>query len=80
MDFGANETPVEVIKEGAFGSTYFRNIYSNVNGKWYKKSWKEFGKLKNIDQKYYCSNYYDVSVNKYGVKYGISLSFWENKG
>ena len=25
-DFGANKTPVEVIKEGAFGGTYFRGI------------------------------------------------------
>ena len=39
MDFGANKTPVEVIKEGAFGGTYSRDIYSSVNGKWYKKSW-----------------------------------------
>ena len=36
--------------------------------------------MKNIDQKYYCSSYYDVSVNKYGVKCGTSLRFWENKG
>ena len=34
MDFGANNTPVGVIKEGAFGDTYFRYIYSSVNGKW----------------------------------------------
>ena len=80
MDFGANKTPVEVIKEGAFGGTYFRDIYSNVTGKWYKKSWKEFDQLKDIDQKYYCSSYYDVSVNKYGFKCGTSLRFWENKG
>ena len=26
--------------------------------------------LKNIDQIYYCSDYYDVSVNKYGVQCG----------
>ena len=26
MDFGSNKTPVEVIKEGAFGGTYFRDI------------------------------------------------------
>ena len=38
IDFGANRTPIEVIREGAFGGTYFRDIYSNVNGKWYKKS------------------------------------------
>ena len=36
--FGANKTPVEVIKEGAFGGTYFRDIYSSVNNKCYKNS------------------------------------------
>ena len=71
---GANKTPVEVIKEGAFGGTYFRDIYSGVNGKWYGKPSKESDQLKDIDQKYYCSNYYDVSVNKY-VKCGTSLRF-----
>ena len=40
MDFGANKTPVEVIKEGAFGGTYFRDIYSGVSGKWYKNHGK----------------------------------------
>ena len=57
MDFGANKTPVEIIREGAFGGTYFR--------KWYRKSWKEFDQLKDINQKFYCSE---------------SLRFWENKG
>ena len=76
MDFGANKTPVEVIIEGAFGGTYFRDIYSVVNEKSYKKSWKEFDQLKNINQKFYCTYYYDVSVNKYDVKCGISLRFW----
>ena len=28
----------------------------------------------------YASNYYDVRVNKYGVKCGTSLRFCENKG
>ena len=50
MDFGANKTPVEVIKEGGFGRTYFRGIYSGVNNKWYRKSWKEFDEIKNIDE------------------------------
>ena len=36
--------------------------------------------MKSIDQKYYCSNYYDVSVNKFGVKCGTSLRFLKNKG
>ena len=41
MDFGANKTLVEIIREGALGGTYFGDIYSSVNGKWFKKSWKE---------------------------------------
>ena len=52
-----------MIKEGAFGGTYFRKIYSGIKGKYYGKSWKELDELKNIYQNYYCSNYY-VSVNK----------------
>ena len=80
MDLGANKTPIDVIKEGAFGGTYFRDIYSGVDRKWYKKSWKELDLLKDIDQKYYCSNYYDVSVNENGVKSGTSLKFWDKKG
>ena len=79
MDFGANKTLIEVIREGTFGGTCFRDIYSSVTGKWYEKSWKEFDQLKNNDQKYYCLDYYDVRVNKYGVKCGTSLRFWENK-
>ena len=70
INFGANKTPVEVVREGAFGGTYFRDIYSDVTGKWYKKSWKEFDQLKDLAQKFYCSDYYDNSVNKYGVKCG----------
>ena len=79
MDFGANKTTVEVIKEGAFGGTYFRDIYFGVNEKWYRKSRKEFDELRDIDQKYYCSDYY-VSVKKYGVKCGTSLRFCEDNG
>ena len=70
MDFGTNKTPDEIIKEGAFGRTYFRDIYSG----------EEHDDLKNIDQNYYCSNYYHVNVNKYKVKCETSLRFWENKG
>ena len=35
---------------------------------WYKNSWEEFVHLKNIDAKFYASDYYAVNVNKYGVK------------
>ena len=80
MVFRPNITPIQVIKKGGFGGIYFRYIFSSVTDKWYKNSWKEFDTLKDIDQKYYCSNYYDASVNKYGVKCGTWLRFWKNKG
>ena len=48
--------------------------------KLYKNTWKEFDELKNIDGRYYSSDYYDVSLNKYGVKCKTSFIFWENKG
>ena len=48
---------------------YFRDIYSGVNESWYRNSQKEFNQLKNIVQKFYCSDYYNVSVNKYGFKW-----------
>ena len=67
MVFGANKTPIEVIWKGAFGRKYFRDICSGVAGKWYRKSWKELDQLKTFIQKIYCSDYYDVSVNTYGV-------------
>ena len=51
MDFGANKTPIEVIKEVAFGGTYFRDIHSGFNEDGTKS---QFDQFKNIDQKYYC--------------------------
>ena len=75
-----NFSPIDVIKKGAFGGTYFRDIYSRVNNKFYKNSWKEFKELENIDKKYYCSDFYDVDLNYYGVEVGASLRFWESKG
>ena len=72
--------PTDVIKKGAFGGTYFRDIYSCVTDKFYKNSWKEFKELENIDRKYYCSDIYDVNLNCYGIECGTSLRFWESKG
>ena len=34
---------------------------------------------KNIDARFYASDYYDGNVNKYGIKCETSLRFWENK-
>ena len=40
MDFVANKTPFEVIRKGAFGGTYFRDIYSSINKNWCKSHGK----------------------------------------
>ena len=36
MDFSPNRTPIQIIKEGDFDGTYFRDVSSNINKKWYK--------------------------------------------
>ena len=40
MNFGATKTTIEIIRERAFGGTYFRNIYSNTGVEYntYRKS------------------------------------------
>ena len=80
MESHPNISPIDVIKKGAFGGKYFRDTYSNVTGKFYKNSWKEFKELKNIDEKYYCSDFYYVNLNCYKAEVGNSLRFWESKG
>ena len=50
MVFKSNISPIKVIKKGDFGGTYFRDIYSGVNDKFYKNSWKEFKELENINK------------------------------
>ena len=53
--FRPNKTPVEVIREGAFGGTYFRDIYFGVNSKWCRNSWKELKFVSGMDKKLYAS-------------------------
>ena len=40
MDFRTNKTPGEVIREGAFGGTYFRDIYLMLMTSGSKIHWK----------------------------------------
>ena len=56
MKYSRNKTPIEIMKEGAFDGTYFRDIYSDISEKWYKNSWKEFVHLKDIDAKFFPSD------------------------
>ena len=34
MNFSPNKTPTEIIKEGSFGGTSFRDIYFGIKEKW----------------------------------------------
>ena len=44
--FCAHKTPIEVIKDEELVGTYFRDIYFNVNGRWYKKLQEVFNESK----------------------------------
>ena len=83
-DFTPNLTPSQIFKLGSFGGTYWRPITSKIS--------KTHVELKDVHKKYpdswwdglseeqLSSTKCDVSKNKYGVRVGTSLEFWEGKG
>jgi len=83
LKFKPNLSPREMFKLGSFGGTYWRPIKSkyfenelrNVHKK-YPKSW-----WKGIPEDHLTRSFdkYDVKINKYGVKVGTTLEFWEKK-
>lgn len=81
-DFTPNLTPQEMFELGSFGGTYWRPIYSSVTKKNYKNVHKQYPKSwwKNVPEENLSSSVCDVSKNKYGVRVGTSLKFWEDKG
>jgi len=84
-DFRPNLTPKEVLHRGSFGGTYFRDITSSVLGQRLKgrdaiaelpKDWFE-----GLNLKYHvCSQVYNPTINKYGVRCGGGLDMWESSG
>lgn len=80
-DFRPNLSPRDIFTLGSFGGTYWREIYSHVTKKAYHNVHHKYSFLKGIDE-YKMSlpyNEYDKEVNKYGVKVGTTLEFWEHK-
>ncbi len=80
-EFRPNLSPKEIFKSGAFGGTYWRPIYSHVTKKHYKNAdlefnWKGISRDKLIKP----WNEYNISFNKYKVKVGTTLEFWEQSG
>ena len=81
-DFKPNLTPKQMFRLGSFGGTYWRPIYSAITKQKYKNIHKEFPNSwwKDIPEHHLSSSNYDISINKYKVKVGTTLPFWEKKG
>lgn len=81
--FTPNLTPQEIFEMGSFGGTYWRPIYSSILKKEFKDQHKKYPKSwwKNISENWLSTPWedYDKSINKYKVKVGTTLEFWEEK-
>jgi len=82
-DFTPDLTPREIFLNGSFGGTYWRPIYSDITKKWYKDQHKEFNDWwVDIPEYTYLTTPwidYNKNINKYKVKVGSTLEFWEKK-
>jgi len=82
-DFLPNLTPKEMFTLGSFGGTYWRPIYSSINDTNYKNRHKKYPDSwwKDIPDNWLISDWdnYDININKYKVKVGTTLEFWEEK-
>jgi len=82
-EFRPNLTPREIFKLGSFGGTYWRPINSAITGKSYKNEYLKYPKSwwKGIPEEHLTKEWdnYDEKINKYGVKVGTTLEFWEEK-
>lgn len=81
--FTPNLKPRQIFKMGSFGGTYWRPIKSSITNKEYRDIHKNYPASwwKNISKDKLVTpfNNYDKSINKYKVKVGTTLSFWEEK-
>ena len=80
-EFQPNLTPSDIFKLGSFGGTYWRPIYSSITKKEYENEHKEFPSKwwEDLSEDYLSSSKCNVKLNKYKVKSGTSLKFWEKK-
>ena len=81
--FTPNKSPAEVLREGAFGGSYFRPYRSKGLGVTVEDDWRELPSdwLDGLDvATFVTSPTYDPEVNKYGVAAGQTLEQWEAAG
>lgn len=80
-EFNPNLTPRQIFKLGSFGGTYWRPIHSTVTGQDYQNGHYEFPASwwEGISESHLSSSKCDPTINKYKVKSGTSLKYWESK-
>ncbi|RGP65870.1 hypothetical protein FLONG3_9002 [Fusarium longipes] len=82
-DFRPNKSPEEIIREGSFGGSYWRPLYSKRLKITVKDDWRELPEswTAGLDMDTYLTNTtYDPEINKYGVQCGQSIEEWEAAG
>ncbi|TID22813.1 vegetatible incompatibility protein HET-E-1 [Venturia nashicola] len=82
-DFIPNKSPAEVLKEGCFGGTYFRPLYSSTLAITVSDDWKELPPdwIEGVSIEHnLISSTYEPSINKFGVKCGQTIEEWEANG
>ena len=82
--FTPNKSPAEILREGAFGGSYFRPLYSSklrtiIRDDYLHTVPNDWREGMNVE-KYLTSEQYDPEVNKYGVACGQSIEEWEKAG
>jgi len=82
-EFKPNLSPKEIFEYGSFGGTYWRPIKSSVTNKKYENVHLQYPKSwwVNVPNDHLTRPWelYDKSINKYNVKVGTTLEFWEKK-
>lgn len=79
-EFTPDYTPEEIFRAGIMGGSYFRPIHSTVTGEDYHGEEAEFSWSKRIASELLSAPVYDKRKNKFAVKCGTTLEFWESKG
>ena len=81
--FKPNLSPRQMFILGSFGGTYWRPICSAVTGQCYENQHKKYPEkwFKDIHDSKLTTPFdqYDKKINKYGVKVGTTLDYWEEK-
>ncbi|XXH04572.1 hypothetical protein Hte_010989 [Hypoxylon texense] len=81
--FTPNKSPESILREGSFGGSYWRPLYSRRLRATVADDWRELpgSWTAGLDvARYLVSETYDAAANKYGVACGQSIEAWEAAG